>query len=98
VKGRLVAGGHRLPRGDEDNGSPTVATEALLAVIGTAAALGHYIGSIDVETAYLEVPIDRVMHMRLDANLSDHLVDIDVSYANYRRQDGSITVELRKAL
>jgi hypothetical protein len=98
VKGRLVAGGHRQYRGTDDHASPTVATEALLTIIGIAGAQGHDFASMDVEAAYLEVDIDREMYMRLGPDIATHLLDMDPSYAEHRNPDGSIVVQLRKAL
>jgi hypothetical protein len=43
TKARLVAGGHRQPRGDADNTSPTVSTEAVMLVLALAAASNLYV-------------------------------------------------------
>jgi hypothetical protein len=92
VKGRLVAGGHRQARDGESNASPTIATEALLTLVGVAASRNHHVAAIDVEAAYLEVDMDAEVYMRLDRDIADHIVTLEPLYGPLRRNDRSIVV------
>jgi hypothetical protein len=99
LKGRLVAGGHRQPHQDvEDVSSPTVSVEGLLTVLAVSAAKGHHFATVDVEGAFLECSMDEDIFMRLAPDVCALLIEDDPKHRKSLRPDGSIVVQLKKAL
>jgi hypothetical protein len=99
LKGRLVAGGHRQPHHDvEDVLSPTVSVEGLLTVLAISAAKGHHFATADVEGAFLECSMGEDIYMRLSPDVCALLTEDEPRHRASLRADGSIVVQLKKAL
>ena len=102
VKGRLVANGNLQDRNlYEDVSSPTASVTTLLTVVALAAKNGWKVGSADVTGAYLNAHMPTEGHrvrMVLNPEISDILSEVDGKYGDYKRRDGSLVVELKKAL
>jgi histone deacetylase 1/2 len=98
-KARLVADGSRQIHGAvEDTTSPTIGGDTLRLVLAISGSKGHTLSTIDVEGAYLECVMDAEVFMRLDARLSNLMIQVDRRYESARRPDGTIVVRLLKAL
>ena len=102
LKARLVAGGHMQDRSEvlfEDVSSPTSALQHLLLVATIAAKEGRVVKTVDFTSAYLNADMsDKKILVELDPIMSALLVTVDSSYAPYLRKNGSMVVELQKAL
>ena len=85
----------------ENLSSPTAATTSVLTVAAIAAAEGRKVVVIDIGRAYLNAdmtPTGVVVHMRLDRIMTSMLIKIDASYEKYLESNGSMVVQLDKAL
>jgi hypothetical protein len=101
LKSRMVAGGHMQDKSEllyEDIYSPTASLSHLFIVACLAAREGRLIRTIDVTGAYLNADMRAGVYMHIDHTLAAILVIIDPSYKDYLRDDGSLIVELLKAL
>jgi len=99
-KSRLVAGGHKevLPFW-VDTSSPTVRFETLLICFCIAAHLGLEMSTGDVGGAFLEALMDRPdVFVRLDKEVASVLIKKYQEYKKYKKTDGSIVVNLKKAM
>ena len=85
----------------ENLSSPTAATTSVLTVAAVAAAEGREVVVIDIGGAFLNAdmsPTGVLVHMRLDRIMSAILIQIDPTYAQYLETNGSLIVQLDKAL
>jgi hypothetical protein len=103
IKARLVAGGHQMDRDIYKNNSsaPTVATQTVFMVAAIAASERRAVAAVDVPGAFLkaDMPTDGPpVLMRLDKFLTSVLLELDPSYQQYVRKDGTCIVQLTKAL
>ena len=103
IKARLVAGGHQMDREiyKNNNSAPTVATQTVFMVAAIAAAEHRAVAAVDVPGAFLkaDMPTDGPpVLMRLDKFLTSVLVELDPSYQQFVRKDGTCIVQLTKAL
>jgi hypothetical protein len=100
LKARLVAGGDQQDKSIyEDISSPTVATQSVFMVSGIAARERRSIRVVDISGAYLNADMTGVkVHMKLDPILSAILSKLDAQYETFIADDGTVTVELDKAL
>ena len=100
LKMRLVAGGHLQNKLDYDDiSSPTISLIAVFVLVVIAAKERRKVVTVDIAGAYLNAKIiNSEIHMVIDAQLADLLVQLDDSYRNYLRDDGCIVVKLKKAL
>ena len=101
-KARLVAGGEEKDKGLYENlSSPTAATSSVLTVAAIAASEGRNVITIDIGGAFLNAdiaPTGIQVHMRLDRVMTQMLMQIDPTYQQYVEADGSMVVQLDKAL
>jgi hypothetical protein len=101
-KARLVAGGDQQDKGLYENlSSPTAATSSVLAAAAIAASEGRSAITIDIGGAFLNAdiaPTGVKVHMRLDRMMTQLLIEIDASYKQFVEADGSMVVQLDKAL
>jgi hypothetical protein len=101
-KARLVAGGDMQDKGLYANlSSPTAATQSLFTVAGIAAAESRHVMVIDIGGAFLNAsmePTGVLVHMRLNKIMAAILVKIDQSYERFLENDGTLVVQLDKAL
>lgn len=101
-KARLVAGGDQQDKLlYEDLSSPTAATTSVFCIAAIAAAERRGVISIDIGGAFLNAKISATgvkVHMRLDKLMASMLIKLDASYIEFMQQDGTIVVELDRAL
>ena len=96
-KSRLVAQGYSY----EYHGnpySPTIALDTTLLMSAIIMQNGYKPTVIDVKNAYLHSDIDDTVTVRLSPEVATVLCDLDPSYGDYRRPDGTILLLLQKAL
>ena len=102
LKSRLVAGGHMQDRDSilyEDSSSPTAIIPFLMMVAAIAAKEKRHVKTVDIGGAYLNADIsDREILMELDSISAALLIEIDPSYQQYLRDNGTMVVMLNKAL
>jgi Reverse transcriptase (RNA-dependent DNA polymerase) len=106
LKARLVGGGDGQDRNlysRIDTSSPTASTSAILIIAQLAAAERRHVISLDIGSAYLNarMPKDdpsKLVFMAIASNMADILIDLDPSYRRFRRDNGTIIVELDQAL
>jgi hypothetical protein len=101
LKARMVAGGHMQDRSKyADLSSPTACKTALFSVAAIAAKERRHVVTADIEMAYLNTELKGVVKplMRIPRNMADILCEIDKEYILYVNEDGSIIVQLDKAL
>jgi hypothetical protein len=95
-KTRRVAGGDQQDKGLYENlSSSTAATSSVLAAAGRSAI------TIDIGGAFLNAdiaPTGVKVHMRLNRMMTQLLIEIDASYKQFVKADGSMVVQLDKAL
>ena len=101
-KARLVAGGDQQDKRLYENlSSPTASTTSLFTVAAIAASENRHVTCMDIGGAYLNAdmsPTGVRVRMRLDKLLSSILIRLDKSYESYVEKDGTMVVELDKAL
>ena len=100
-KARLVGGGDMQDHHSYENlSSPTAATRHVFSVAAIAAHEGRKCATIDIGGAFLNADIHTgiKVHVRLDAALARLLALLDNSYAEFMETDGTLTVQLDKAL
>ena len=101
LKARLVAGGHQQDRSvysDSETSSPTVSTTSLFLIAAIAAKENRKVVTIDFSGAYLNAQIKKKVLMKIDKILSSVVVELDPSYLDYVRKDGTLVLQLKKAL
>ena len=102
LKSRLVAGGHRQDKEVfESVSSSTVSTSSVLMIAAIAAVEQRAIAVIDFPGAYLNSPLPSdhpTVYMRLDKELTRIACEIDPTYNEYLKEDGTVVVKLLKAL
>ena len=101
LKARLVAhGNHQIL--DEvfgmDSSSPTINIAVVNMMVAMAAKQRLVMRAIDIKGAYLNATLPKVEVMRLNRDIADIMVKSDPSLRKFVRRDGSIHVELQKAL
>ena len=101
LRARLVAGGHQQDRSvysDSETSSPTVSITSLFLIAATAAKENRKVVTIDFSGAYINAHIKKKVLMRIDKTLSSVVTDLDPSYLNYVRKDGTLVLQLKRAL
>jgi len=101
IKARLVAGGHCTDAEKytwQDKSSPTVCLESVMIVLCIAAVEKRKLEAIDFPGAYLNATLDEKQVMRLDKILTEEAVNADPSLKQFVQPDGTMLVELLKAL
>ena len=93
-----MAGGDQQDKGLYENlSSPTSSTSSVLTVAAIAASEGRSVITIDIGCADI-APTGIQVHMRLDRVMTQMLMQIDPTYQQYVEADGSMVVQLDKAL
>lgn len=102
LKARIVAGGHMQDRSlYQNNSSPTACTTSILTLATIAALENRNVITLDIGGAYLNASLDSQetkVHMVIDKLLSSIMVNIYPEYKPYMTDNGTIVVQLRKAL
>ena len=105
-KGRLVFDGSQQDHNQytaEEISAPTASTTAVLMVAQLAAAERRVIITVDIVCAYLNAEMpkgdgDKRVLMLINPQLAALLYDINPEMAEFKRKDGSVVVELDRAL
>ena len=99
---RLVAGGHRQDRSlytDQETSSPTASITAVFAQAAIAAHRGDSVLTLDHKAAYLNAAMKGpIVKMILSKDVSTILCSISKDFKIYLRANGTILVQLEKAL
>ena len=83
----------------DDNSSSTVATQSTFMIAAIAAKEHRTVVTADIGGAYLNASMgEHEVFMKLDAQMSTVLVELDKSYLEYVDERGEILVRLEKAL
>ena len=102
LKSRLVAGGHMQERSEilyEDTNAPTAALSHLMIIATIAARERRRVKTLDIGGAYLNADISsHEILMELDRTMAGFLCQIDPSFIEFLREDGTMVVKLLKAL
>lgn len=100
LKARLVAAGNEMNRDlYEPGSSPTVAREAVFALMALSAARKCHRMYIDIGTAFLEAPMgDDEVFMYIGKKLVPYLVQALPEAQNFIDDKGRVLVRLRRAL
>ena len=101
LKSRLVAGGDMQDKNLYDEGdlsSPTVSTTSVFAMAAIAQRENRKLRSFDIGGAFLHAEMKKSVVIRLNPANSRLLVDLDPSYAEFMGEDGTILLELLRAL
>ena len=102
LKARLVAGGNGQDKtiyDESEISSPTVSLSSALMVLGIAAKEKRKVVVADIASAYLNADMKgKPVFMRLDKVVAEELIKIDGAYREFKNSDGSLIVELKKAL
>ena len=100
LKARLVAGGHMQDKSIYDDvSSPTVSTAATFLVAAIAAQEDRHVATLDIGGAYLNASMkEHEVLMRLDPKLAMILTKIRPDCKPFLDADGTIVVQLDKAL
>jgi len=103
LKSRLVAGGNFQDLSEynifEDVTSPTASVSSLFMVAAIAAKEHRIVRVIDITGAYLNADLKNTqVHMILDPVVTAVMCNIDPTYREFVRQDGTVVVCLKKAL
>lgn len=82
----------------EDNASPTLNITTLYLALAIAAKRKMHKRVLDIGGAYLNADLVDEVFMRLNRELAQYMVEIDPDYAECVLDDGTMVVELKKAL
>ena len=103
TKGRFVAGGHTCDPNiynPLETHSPTVPLEVAMIQLGIASYSKAEVEAIDIPVAYLNAFLkdDKRQVMRIPKHLATIMCDIDPKVKDYLQSDGSLLVEVLRAL
>jgi hypothetical protein len=101
-KARMCVDGSRQDHSMyEDVSSPTATCASVLSCAAIAAAEHRHVMTVDVKGAFLHADMKGTgvtVHVQLDKIMTKFLLEIDPSYAEFVRDDGTCIVQLDKAL
>ena len=101
LKARLVAGGNNQDRSlysATETSSPTVAISSFLTLVSISAAQKRKMMTFDIGQAYLNAKMNNEVFMSIDPIVSKYLIELDKNFKNFQNQDGTVLVQLQKAL
>ncbi len=102
VKARLVASGNMMDKSlFGDTSSPTVSLSSILMVAAIAARESREVVTADISGAYLNADMNsqhESVFMVLEREVTSVLLDLSPDYSKFVRRDGTVIVELKKAL
>ncbi len=108
VKARLVGGGDGQDRNHysrAETSSPTISTSSIFILAQVAAAEKHTVATIDIGSAYLNASMPKtdskkLVFMRISKEVTARFIlnEIKPDFAPYTNTDGTLVVELDKAL
>ena len=104
LKGRLVGGGHKDPTEYDiyrEVSAPTARLSSFFAVACYAASKNLRVMTFDVSMAFIKAPMSgKSIYVRLDRTMVQLLqqVDSQTDYTSFIRPDGTMVVQLDKAL
>jgi hypothetical protein len=100
-KARLVGGGNTQDHESYENlKSPTASTTSVFSIVAIAGSEGRKCATIDIGGAFLNADhrMGIKVHVRLDSLLAKILVKLDKTWTEFLEADGTMVVELDKAL
>jgi Reverse transcriptase (RNA-dependent DNA polymerase) len=101
-KARMCVDGSRQDHSMyEDVSSPTATCASVLSCAAIAAAEHRHVMTVDVKGAFLHADMKAtgvIVHVQLDKVMTQFLVELDPTYAEFVRDDGTCVVQLDKAL
>jgi hypothetical protein len=100
-KARLVARGDmrkEKPQEVLEVFSPTIAFPTFLTMLNIILQQKYDYMVVDVESAYLNSKYEEGIYMKLDAEIAKIMVEMDESVKKYIRDDGTLHVQILKAL
>lgn len=106
LKARLFGGSDGQDRSiytESETSSPTVSTTSVLLIAQIAAMERRNVATIDIGSAYLNAAMpmedtEKIVHMKLSPDLSEILIQMEATYKDFACKDGSIIVQLDRAL
>ena len=99
LKARLVAGGDMQDKSlYEDVSSPTASVQAVFIVAALAAKERRHVVTGDIGGAYLNADMVEVVHMLIKKDIAAILIKWLPEYKQYINEDGTLIVQLKKAL
>ena len=101
LKARLVAHGNHQILDDifgSQGSSPTINIAIVNLLVAMAAKKGLAMRAIDIKGAYLNADLPTAEVMRINRDVANIMVKSDPTLGQFVRRDGSIHVELQKAL
>ena len=102
LKSRLVAGGHRQNRSiyaNKDISSPTASMFAIFSLACIWARERRKVSAFDITGAYLNAVIKKnKVYMKINKEVANVLCSLDKKYKLFLQKDGSVIVQLDKAL
>ena len=101
MKSRLVVLGNLQDKGEymqSELSSPTPSAAVVLLQATIAAAKKRYVRTFDVGQAFLNSELNKEIFVILDKEVVEIMVQIDKVYEQFRRKDGTMVVQLMKAL
>ena len=106
TKARLVVDGSQQDSSlytQDETSAPTVSASAVMMVGQLAKAEGRKVATVDIACAYLNAPMPKtdatkIVHMLINPQMSTLLFEIHPEIEKFKRKDGSVVVELDRAL
>lgn len=100
LKTRLVAGGHMQDRTlYTESSSPTPSINSVFIIASLAAHANEHVVCMDIGNAYVNAKMTGPpVYMRISADISELLCDLQPEYRSYLCKNGELIVKLKKAL
>jgi len=99
TKARIAAGGHMQRDIDESKSfSPTSSINTVMMLCTIHAKRGSKFTVIDITEAYLNAELEKPIYMSIDKDIVDYMKKVNMVDDNHIRDNGSVIVELKKAL
>ena len=99
IKGRMVANGKtQILQPFQNTSSPTISSPAIFSLLKISAIENRYQWTIDIFGAYLNADMDVDTYMIISKQCTDLLKNIDPTCVPFIRSDGTLLVQLQKAL
>lgn len=101
LKARLVLNGNRQDQiiyPINERYSPTISTSTINLALQLAIDHNLKLNVLDVKCAFLNSPIQKQVKMRIEPEIAKYLIELKPDWHDYLKLDGSLLVQLNKAL
>ena len=99
TKARIAAGGHMQRDIDESKSfSPTSSINTIMMLCTIHAKRNSRFSVIDITAAYLNAQLEKPIYMSIDKDIVDYMKKVNMVDDSHIRDNGSVIVELKKAL